>query len=453
MNKKWIQLKYRLTNFPVRPNLLLVAGLVTVVYFLFFARDNTNKEEAALNSFLPIVLLLAKVAMIILTIVVSISLISTLIAFLIFKSRNKGQKALFQLNLSTAAEHNNTVLIQPSLSNTYRPVLGYISGRLILKDQRLSDPFVLASTLYRKNSLWVDSVYGSNTMTFPDIKEYQVSGVMLYFEDMLRLIRLPVRQKQAGTFFNPPHAGVNKEPAVQPQATREQDLRIEQLRNVPGDYLNYKQFEYGDDVRRIVWKVYGKNRELIVRNPEIRNPYASRIEMYASFHNSLLTIVPDITITNTLLNTYKNAVWSIYRSLSEQQEWELVYVPEQAFPKHFDDPEEKVPYLIAQSEWQNNTSLEQYFDLKKGTVYCIHSLTDAAELEQFLANGGSDKFIYMCYLSDAFKPNRKSLLKRIFFYDEDQEDKKRASWLLSPLKGRILKNEAILTRILKAYGF
>ncbi len=452
MNKKWIKLKYRLTNFPVRPNLLLVAGLVGIVYFLFFART-TNKEEAALNSFLPIVLLLAKVALIILSIVVGISLISTIISFLIFKARNKGQRALFQLNLSTAPGQHNTVLIQPCLDNTYRPFLGYISGRLILNDQLLSDPFVLASTRFRKNSLWVAAVYGNNTLSFPDIKEYQVSGTLLYFEDMLRLIRLPVRQEQAASFFNPPRAEVNKEPAVQPQAAREQDIRIEQLRNVLGDYLNYKQFEYGDDVRRIVWKVYGKNRELIVRNPEIRDPYASRIEMYASFHNSLFAAVPDAAIINTLLNTYKNAVWSIYRSLSEQQEWELIYVPEQSFPKHFEDPEEKVSYLIAQSEWQNDTRLEQYFDLKKGTVYCIHSLTDAAELEQFLSNGGADKFIYMCYLSDAFKQKRKSLLKRIFFYEEEQENKNQSSWLLSPLKARILKNEATLTRILKAYGF
>jgi len=452
MNKKWIKLKYRLTNFPVRPNLLLVAGLVTLVYFLFFARD-TNKEEAALNSFLPIVLLLAKVTLIILSIVVGISLISTIISFLIFRSRRKGQRALFQLNLSTSAEQNNTVLIQPSLNNTYRPFLGYISGRLVLNDQRLSDPFVLASTRFRKNSLWVAAVYGSNTLTFPDIREYQVSGTLLYFEDMLRLIKLPVRQDQVASFFNPPRADVNKEPAVQPQAAREQDIRIEQLRNVPGDYLNYKQFEYGDDVRRIVWKVYGKNRELIVRNPEIRDPYASRIEMYASFHNSLFAVVPDTAIVNTLLNTYKNAVWSIYQSLAEQQEWELIYVPEQSFPKHFEDPAEKVAHLIAQSEWQNDTQLEQYFDLKKGTVYCIHSLTDAVELEQFLANGGADKFIYMCYLSDAFKQKRKSLLKRIFFYEEDQENRNHSSWLLSPLKARILKNEATLTRILKAYGF
>lgn len=452
MNKKWIKLKYRLTNFPVRPNLLLVAGLVTLVYFLFFAGD-TNKEEAALNSFLPIVLLLAKVTLIILSIVVGISLISTIISFLIFRSRSKGQRALFQLNLSTSAEQNNTVLIQPSLNNTYRPFLGYISGRLVLNDQRLSDPFVLASTRFRKNSLWIAAVYGNNTLTFPDIREYQVSGTLLYFEDMLRLIKLPVRQDQVASFFNPPRADVNKEPAVQPQAAREQDIRIEQLRNVPGDYLNYKQFEYGDDVRRIVWKVYGKNREFIVRNPEIRDPYASRIEMYASFHNSLFAVVPDTAIVNTLLNTYKNAVWSIYRSLAEQQEWELIYVPEQSFPKHFEDPAEKVAHLIAQSEWQNDTRLEQYFDLKKGTVYCIHSLTDAAELEQFLANGGADKFIYMCYLSDAFKQKRKSLLKRIFFYEEDQENRNQSSWLLSPLKARILKNEATLTRILKAYGF
>lgn len=452
MNKKWIKLQYRLTNFPLRPNLLLVAGLAAIVYFLFFSGD-ANKEEAELNSFLPLVLLLAKVALIILAVVVGISLISTIVAFLIFRSGNKGKRALFQLNLATAAEQGNTVRIQPSLSNTWRPLLGYISGRLILNDNRLSEPFVLASTQFKKNSLRVASVYGNNTMSFPDIKEYQVSGTLLYFEDMLRLIRLPLRQQQPGSFFNPPRSGTHQEPAVQPQAVQEQEVRIEQLRNVPGDYLNYKQFEYGDDVRRIVWKVYGKNRELIVRNPEVRNPYASRIEMYASFHNSLFTMIPDSVITNTLLNTYKNAVWSIYRSLSEQQEWELIYVPEQSFPRHFDDPAEKVAYLIAQSEWQNDTRIEQYFDLKKGTVYCIHSLTDAAELETFLANGGAEKFIYMCYLSDAFKQAGRSWIKRIFFYDEDREDKKQASWLLSPLKARILKNEAALTRILKSYGF
>ncbi len=452
MNKKWIKLKYRLINFPVRPNLLLVAGLVAAAYLLF-SNGDTNKEEAALNSFLPIILILAKVTLVILSIVIGISLISTVISFLIFKSRSKGQSNLFQLNLSTSAEQNNTILVQPSLERSYRPFLGYISGRLILNDQRLSEPFVLASTRFRKNSLRVAALYGSNTMSFPDIKEYQVSGAILYFEDMLRLIKLPLRQEQAASFFNPPRAEVTEEQAVQPQASREQDIRIEQLRNVPGDYLNYKQFEYGDDVRRIVWKIYGKSRELIVRNPEIRNPYASRIEMYASFHNSLFAVVPDVSMINTLLNTYKNAVWSIYRSLSEQGEWELIYIPEQSSPKNFEDPAAKAAYLIAQSDWQNDTSLEQYFDLKKGTVYCIHSLTDAAALEQFLSNGGVDKFIYMCYLSDAFKQRKRSWLKRIFFYEEEQENKNQSSWVLSPLRARILKNEAILTRILKAYGF
>ncbi|OJV53091.1 MAG: hypothetical protein BGO31_04880 [Bacteroidetes bacterium 43-16] len=452
MNKKWIKFKYRFINFPVRPNLILVAGLVALVYFLFF-RPSADKETDALNSFLPLVILLAKVALIIIAVIIACSLISTIVAFLIFKSRSKAQRALFRLNLSGDTEQNNAIHIQPSITHTYRPLLGYISGRLILKDQRLSDPFVLASTQFKKNSLWVDAVYGNNTMSFPDIKEYQVAGVMLYFEDMLRLIKLPVKQAHTGSFFNPPQANTGQEPAVQPQATREQDIRIEQMRNVQGEYLNYKQFEFGDDVRRIVWKVYAKNRELIVRNPEIRNPYASRIEMYASFHNSLLTLIPDSAIFNTLLNTYKNAVWSLYQSLSLQQDYELIYMPEQAFPRHFDDEAERTAYCIAQSEWQNDQPIEQYFDLKKGTVYCIHSLTDAAALEQFLGNGGADKFVYMAYLSDAFKQSSKSLLKKIFFYEEEENSQQPASWLVSPLRSRILKNEATLSRILKSYGF
>ncbi len=453
MNKRWNNIKYWLSNFPIRPNLILLLALVAAVYYLFF-KTNPNKEEAEMNSFLPLVILLSKAGIIILLSLITLSIVSTIISFLVYKYRRKNGQAGFQLNLANE-EKDNILSIRPSLQKGLRPLLGYISGTLLLNEKQLSHTFVLASTQYKKNSLRTEALYGSAALQFPDIKEYQVEGTMLYFEDMLRLIRLSAKEPLQKSFVNPPTSIINNEPEIQALSTKEMDVRIEQMRNVEGEFLNYKQFEYGDDVRRIVWKIYGKNRELIVRNPEMRNPFASRIEMYASFHSSLPSIVLNNKIGNKLLNTYKNAVWSLYQSLAQKQEWELTYIPEHTTLNNIEDQNEKVALQIAQSDWQNHQSIEQYFNLKKGSVFCIHSLTNAKALEQFLDNGGADKFIYMAYLSDAFANKNSHWLKKIFFFESENDDKKasQTSWLLSPLKNQILKNEALLSRILKAYGF
>lgn len=453
MNKRWTRSKYWLSNFPIRINFVLLAGLIAIIYFQLFAQG--PDAEDGTKSFAPLVVLLAKAGILILLGMVVFSLLSTVIAYLVYRYRRAHGTASFALNIRNSMEQGNVVDIRPSLSRSWRPLLGHVSGRLILKDKSLSKIFVLGSTKLRKHSLRSEAIYGSDIMQFPDVQEYQVEGILLYFEDMLRLIRLPAKEAGNERFYNPPSQGPAKEPGVQPLSTRESYIRIEQMRNVEGEMLHYKQFEFGDDVRRIVWKIYGKNRELIVRNPEMRDPYASRIEFYASFHQGLKQIIPATSLSRAMLNTYKNAVWTLYRSLAERDEWELHYVPEQNIAASIADTDERTAYQIAQAEWQDHNGIEHYFDLKKGSVFCIHSLTDAEALAEFLDNGGSEKFIYMAYLSDAFEQKRSHWLKKIFFFGADKDEKNAVypAWAFSPLRKQVLKNEALLSKVLKEHGF
>ena len=91
----------------------------------------------------------------------------------------------------------------------------------------------------------------------------------------------------SGNFFNGPPLKATGNIIVQPKKTEETNMRIEEMRKVEGELLNYKNFETNDDVRRIVWKIYAKNKELVVRIPETNDPYASHIYFYASFYNAI----------------------------------------------------------------------------------------------------------------------------------------------------------------------
>ncbi|HTO17032.1 MAG TPA: DUF58 domain-containing protein [Edaphocola sp.] len=410
-------------------------------------------EDTLADSFNPLISLMGKMALGIFLLLILLSLISTIVAFLYY--RQAKNKDSFLLKIQNSKDENEVLSITPSMKNVFRPLLGYISGRLLLKDFAFSDTFVLASTHYKKNSLRMDGIYGKGALYFPDIKEYQIKGSIIYFEDMLRLIRLPIKRNLTTSFYNAPKINNQYNLDVQPQSAKDMEERIQEMRKVEGEFLNYKQFEFGDDIRRIVWKIYGKNRELIVRNPETRNPFASKLEMYASFHNSIATLIPGNKLANELLNVYKNAIWSLYKSLADKQKWELIYLSEQQIPNNIEDVQEKVAYQIAQSHWQEHSRIEQYFNLKTGTVFCIHSLTNVEDLKHFIENGGAEKIIHFTMLSSALEQSKVSLWKRVFLLNDNQKgiQQLQTEWLLSPLRMQILKNERAINRVLQYYGF
>ena len=217
-----------------------------------------------------------------------------------------------------------------------------------------------------------------------------------------------------------------------------------------GEYLNYKDFEAGDDVRRIVWKVYAKNRELVVRIPELYEPYASHLYFYASFHAAVKSQWLGEGYMKEMLNYYKNNVWTILDTLSKK-EWEMRYIPDQSFKVPEDlSKAEKNSRIISNSNWHKDTSLSQYYNVRHGAVLCISSMTDTEELRNVLEKCDASTMIYFVKCSQVFRHFVAwSWLKRLMFLPpKDRLNKLRARWVFSPIRYQVQKREKEIEDIL-----
>ncbi len=158
-----------------------------------------------------------------------------------------------------------------------------------------------------------------------------------------------------------------------------QHIRIDEMRKVEGEFLNYKNFETNDDVRRIVWKIYAKNKELVVRIPETNDPYASHVYFYASFYNNISNDFYK-KFNDVFLNSYKTIVWNVFEQLYSQNN-SIKYITDQEVKSVYADDElQKIKYIISTSVWQQSKDIASYFNNQYGSVICISSLTDAKQL-------------------------------------------------------------------------
>jgi len=232
--------------------------------------------------------------------------------------------------------------------------------------------------------------------------------------------------------------------------TENLDVRIEQLRRVEGEYLNYKDFESGDDVRRIVWKVYAKNRELVVRVPELYEPYASHLYFHASFNVAIKNNWLQEDYLKEMLNYYKNCKWTVNDTLSKKV-WEVRYIPDQQFaiPDQLSSSE-KTSRIISNSSWHQDKSLQQYFNPKTGAVLCISSFTDPEELEELLERCDSATVIYFVKTSNTLRSSAAlNLLSRLIFLPpQDRRSKLRTRWTFSPIRLQVEKREKKIEVIL-----
>lgn len=410
-----------------------------------------NKENA-LDAQLPFIWLMGEFVCWLILILVLLSIFSTLATWFYFMWLHSKQKTALQIRFFSEEKNNKKKLfLEASMASVVRPLLGFVKGRLFYDNSELTDKFALLSARRKKNSLLRNAIVGKSRIALPDIKEYEIKGGIVFFEDLLRLISLPLKQKVKGSFYQAPDTLQEHAEDVAPKKTDTMDIRIEQLRKVEGEFLNYKDFESGDDVRRIVWKVFAKNRDLIVRIPERMEPYASHLYFYASFYNNIGSGISGNEYFAEMLNFYKTNVWSVYQEL-EKKEWKIKYVPDQQFntPEQLSDTE-RSERIISNSEWQKNFSTKEYFPTRKGTVLVISSLTNAEELAQIIEESDSSVQIFYVQLSQIFSQYvGLHWLKSLFFIAApDRLSRLKNNWIFSPLRRQILKNEKAIQALLK----
>ncbi len=442
--------RFYLQYFPLTLNFFIVAAAWGACWFFLHMKSSDKNDALEVNSFAPLILMMGKVALWFAGSLQALSVLTAIGCWLYYLWA--GDKRKYQLELSFEnGTRVNTLWFRALLRAARRPLLGFIKGRLFYNNFEMTDKFTLASNQRTSRKFWRDGVFGKNLLQLPDIKEYQVAGGFVYFEDMLQLVSLPARQRIHNHFYQPPQNLAIQEQKATPLKTEDTEQRIEQLRKVDGEYINYKDFEAGDDVRRIVWKVYAKNRELVVRVPEIFNPYASHIYFFASFHTDLNSLQQNNVFAQAMLNYYKNHVWTIYEAIAGKA-FEVRYLPDSEL--HIPEQENIKAYVqrvVSNSEWHNDIDLSEYFKPDYGSVLCISSMNSPEEIEEVLEQCSADTLVYYVKLSDIFKnATPLSLFWRLFLKaPEDRYRRIRGRWFFSPFRMQLLKREKKIEKVLK----
>ncbi len=446
---KW-KIRYAWQYFPFTINSVLCLLAAWGVHWLLY--KPTPKGETP-SPFKPFILLMGKTAFIFLFALVVLSIFSTIWSYLhyLWLRARKGVRLQVEFVTETQKGKNNKLFLNARLDGVIRPRLGFVKARLFYDDNVFTGFFGLLSNKRKEQSLRLLAITGRSRLALPDIKEYDLKGGFIYFQDMLHLFRLASAQQVTGHFYQPPLLQEGADTEVFPKKTETMDVRIDQLRKVEGEQLNYKDFEAGDDVRRIVWKLYAKNRELVVRIPEMHEPYASHLYFYASFFAQVKAQWLGEGYLKEMLNYYKNHVWTIYDTLAHK-EWNIRYIPDQTFHLPDQMPEdEKTARIISNSNWHKDTSLQQYFNPKNGTVLCISSLTDPVELRNLLDRCDTSTMVYFVKLSDVLRSYvGLTLIKRLIFLPpQDRLSKLRARWTFSPMRIQLHKREKEIEELLK----
>ena len=451
----WKQLKWKVRYawqyFPLTLNTVLCALACWGSYKLLYTPTPKGDEP---SPFLPFIILMGKLVFLFLIALVAISVVSTFATYIYYLllrgSSSNGNKLEIEFTTETKKGKENKLYLNARLEGVIRPILGFVKGRLYYDDNVMTDRFSLLSNKRKEQSVWRAAITGRSRISLPDIKEYDLKGGFVYFQDMLHLFSLAASQPIGGHFYQPPVLAEENNADVFPKKTETMDVRIEQLRRVEGEQLNYKDFEAGDDVRRIVWKVYAKNRELVVRIPELYEPYASHLYFYASFYASVKAQWMGEGYLKEMLNYFKNNTWTIYDTLS-RKEWEVRYIPDQSFniPEQLPD-NEKTARIISNSIWHRDKSLSQYFNPNSGAVLCISSFTDPQELINLLDRCDASTVVYFVKLSNVMKSYAALnwISRLIFLPPKDRLSKLRARWIFSPIRFMVLKQEKEIEGIL-----
>lgn len=445
---KWL-FRYYAQYIPFTINTLLCIVAAWLGYKLLYNPASQTDPEP----FRPFIILMGKMVFWFIIALILASVLSTVASWLYYLWLYKKRNTRLELNFVTQTINGrkNKLYMDASLQGAKRPLLGFIKGRLFYDDHEMTDKFSLLSNKRKEKSIWPVAVAGRSRLELPDIKEYQLKGGFVFFHDMLHLFSLAVHQPVTGQFHQPPVLNKKDDKEVAPKKTETTDIRIDQLRRVEGEYLNYKDFESGDDVRRIVWKVYAKNRELVVRIPERFEPFASHLYFYASFYAPMKAQWLGEGYLKEMLNYFKNNVWTVYDTLAAK-EWAMRYIPDQQFnlPEHLGDAE-KASRIISNSGWHKDKNLREYFNPKQGTVLCISSLTDIQELQEILDESNESTVVYFVKLSHTFRHFVAwNWVKRIIFQPpQDRLNKLRTTWIFSPTRMRVLKREKEIEALLK----
>jgi hypothetical protein len=445
--KKWLVLGQRFFIYlPFR------SYLVFFLIFSSFAQgwllSQSNQDASLFNDILIALLKLIKTFFVPL---ILFAFLTTFIPFFLFWIAYRQRKV--QLSLSAIeVDLNPSQSLQLSKSPLFQPLFGHLYFRLqYASGEKVSAEF---SLIHKSNEWGISGKYqkGWFLWPIPGIKQYEVDKLIVTLEDFFHFFSFSIPVKANQAFATLPNLANNTIGYITPAISEVQEIRIDEWRKVQGEMLNYKSFDSSDDVRRIVWKIYARNKELVVRTPEMLNPYASHIEVLGIFYDGLeLSDYP--VIDNSCLDFYKTACFNIVQKIKEQGLPCNFLNDEQKTAKQGTQDNQDLKILIANSKWQQIFPPKDLGNLKKLSIVCVSSMLSQSDFRYLIENTSQVAKIYLVPLSKA-APMPKGLKWLNWMFVETEKDPQNRFpffWFISPARRKLKKNEMGLMKIVKAH--
>ncbi len=442
--QKWLNYFFQIC--PIRLNAILLILIFYLGYhYLYLEIQLKSKDESA--AFYSFVLLLIKAILYLFSGVFLLSISTTFISWLVFLLKYRHRKDAF--SIIENGEHHPTIVTKINLFAI--PFLGFVRCSLLDKKKIIISRINIVESLLFK-VFWRKQEPINLPLIFPNIQVYHIDEGLIFFEDMLGLFSFPIYKQLALQCVQLPHVFSIEHHSFSPTQTKDTTTSINKLKRVEGDFLNYKNFESSDDVRRIVWKIYAKNKDLVVRTPEHFEPFADEVFFYASFYKSSAFTLMNLFFSTEMLNYYKNSVYSIFNSLlNEAQGIKLITEISGTNEQNQLRQPLHVAQYLAHQNWQDKVSLKDYCS-SKSSILCISSMMEINELKQFLADNSEPQLVYFVRCSSIFQQSVAiNLLRRIFFFPTENQihQSKKLNWYFSPSKIKIKRNEKKLITILE----
>ncbi len=432
-----------LDTFPLRINFFLLVALSLIGYSYLI-----SNQSAETSMFYAVLIVLLKLVLVFVAILLICSLLSTLIPFSLFSHRARNEKDFLSVNFDTLDNEKQTQTIaHVKIARLSFPILGSVRLRFYYDGNYSTKPYSFAARGF--SFLFANKADLKCNLNLFDIRSYTIDSVRVQFKDMFHLFSFSHCYHLDQQFYTFP----NKEDVevVQPTPTlaKETNLRTEIVRRVEGEMLFFKDFEPSDDIRRIIWKIYAKTKELVVRVPELRNPYASEVGFLASYYNGLLLGITNTSEMGIFLNHYKNMVWSLYSELSSKNDISLKLLSDQEVHVKLMNDVNEVQQIVSASEWQSGKDVSSIFRSYAVSILCLSALSNKEDIESIIGKLNSSSVVILCKFSETFDIKNKAAYIRMLFMRPKNKNEDKPLWALSPLRARLAKNERELEEILK----
>jgi hypothetical protein len=382
-----------------------------------------------------------------------LSLVSAFVtwSFFINSVGNKSITTQVKFGDGQKAQAGWVTLVISIQGQVFRPLLGSIQSRLIFSDRRMTDKIILDANIPKPKHWWRLGISGQGQTLLHDRGIYDVEKVLISFTDMFGLVSLPCGVAFNQQLYTLPQQLEPKSIKANPNSTEEQLQRIDIPKRVEGEHVNYKEFEAGDNINRIVWKIYAKSGQLVVRIPETKDPYASHVYFYVSFFHGLKMQGGIFEIE--LLNVYKDQVRNLFEAL-QRNGYDVRIPQDQEMPKLSGNSEKHNElFQITAASWQNSLNPLAFVKPEKAAFVCVSSLTPSSEIESIVKVIPASIPLVIVKLSDAIPSPFKISIKDIFFKPEKHPaDALRQPWLLSSLRRDLIKNEKVIEATIKQRG-